>query len=241
MTRLSSLTKLCLIVIGTLSTITPPFAAPAANHCSDARATANTLTKLSAALEQCFREQGNHLRVGSQEMDRGTALQRLHVERDAEQRRAIFHSFLPLWDNIHQAGDRASPYPRLIAMAAEKASKEGQPIDVAAKALGVPPAELELWLIRLLEAWRATLPAEPVEPWDYRYANSSANRLLDTAAPADQLLPVTKRYFQALGADLNTLEVQFELEPAPDKSPLAYTDFRRRGGETPQGWQRQIS
>lgn len=238
MTRLSSLTKLCLIVIGTLSTITPPFAAPAANHCSDARATANTLTKLSAALEQCFREQGNHLRVGSQEMDRGTALQRLHVERDAEQRRAIFHSFLPLWDNIHQAGDRASPYPRLIAMAAEKASKEGQPIDVAAKALGVPRAELELWLIRLLEAWRATLPAEPVEPWDYRYANSSANRLLDTAAPADQLLPVTKRYFQALGADLNTLEVQFELEPAPDKSPLAYTDFRRRGAETPQGWQR---
>ena len=242
MTRLFSLTKCCLVVLGILSTMTPSLAAtappPIATHCSDARTTANTLTSLSAALEQCFREHGNHLRVGSQEMDRGTALQRLHVERDAEQRRAIFNAFIPLWRNIHQAGDSASPYRRLLAMAAEKARKEGQPIDVAARALGVPAAELEPWLVRLLEAWRATLPAEPVEPWDYRYANSSANRLLDSAAPADQLLPVTKRYFQALGADLTTLEVQFELEPAPDKSPLAYTDFRRRGGETPQGWQR---
>ena len=171
----------CLVVVGllgaTLHTATQA-AAPQALHCADMQRNTLTQPQLQDALQQCFVQYGNHLRVGSQEMDRGTALQRLHVERDAEQRRAIFNAFIPLWRNIHQVDDNASPYRRLLVRAAEKARKEGQPIDVAAKALGVPAAELEPWLVRLLEAWRATLPAEPVEPWDYRYANSSANRLL---------------------------------------------------------------
>jgi endonuclease/exonuclease/phosphatase family metal-dependent hydrolase len=207
-------------------------------HCADARRENLAQPQLQYALQQCFVEYGNHLRLGSQEIDRGTALQRLHVERDPAQRRALFDALTHLWNSIHTKGNTASPYRRLVKLAALKAKTEGQPIEVAAKALGISSTELEPWLVRLLEAWRATLPNEPVEPWDYRFANSSANRLLDAAAPANQLLPVTKRYFAALGADLDTLEVKFELEPVSEKSPLAYTDFRRRGGETTQGWQR---
>lgn len=230
----------CLVMAGVFSAIihAPAQAAAQPLHCTDARRESLAQPELQYALQQCFVEYGNHLHLGSQEIDRGTALQRLHVERDPAQRRALFEAFTPLWSSIHTTGNTASPYRRLVKFAALKAKTAGQPIELAAKALGIPSAELESWLVRLLEAWRTTLPNEPVEPWDYRFANSSANRLLDAAAPADQLLPVTKRYFAALGADLDTLEVKFELEPAADKSPLAYTDFRRSGGETTQGWQR---
>ena len=225
-------------VLGAIIQASAQAAAVQPLHCADARRENLAQPQLQYALQQCFVEYGNHMRLGAQEIDRGTALQRLHVERDSAQRRALFEAFTPLWNTLHTKGNTASPYRRLIKLAALKAKTEGQPIEVAAKALGISSTELEPWLVRLLEAWRATLPNEPVEPWDYRFANSSANRLLDAAAPADQLLPVTKRYFAALGADLDTLEVKFELEPVSEKSPLAYTDFRRRGGETTQGWQR---
>lgn len=235
----------CLVAGGLWAAVTasPTQAAQAAAQvralrCADAQRPQLSRPQLQQALRECFVEHGNHLRVGPQEIDRGTALQRLHVERDPQQRRALFDSFMPLWNSVHKASEPASPYRRLVAQAGALAQAQGQPSEVAAQALGVPAAEVEGWLVRLLEAWRATLPAEPVEPWDYRYVNSTANRLLDAAAPAAELLPITKRYFQALGADLDTLEVQFDLAPAPNKSPLAYTDFRRRGGETPQGWQR---
>ena len=213
-------------------------AAPRNLRCADAQQQNLEQKRLQEALLQCFFQHGNHLRIGADEIDRGTALQRLHVERDPEQRRALFQAFTPLWNSLHTVGADNSPYRRLIAQAAVAARTQGQPIEGAAKALGVPSAELENWLTRLLEAWRTTLPAEPVEPWDYRYLNSTANRLLDPSAPPEQLLPITKRYFQALGANLDTLEVQFDLAPAPQKSPVAYTDFVRRGGDTPQGWQR---
>ncbi|MEY4377041.1 MAG: hypothetical protein RJB26_1591 [Pseudomonadota bacterium] len=211
---------------------------PAALRCADAQRKTLARSQLQYALEQCFVEYGNHLRLGSQELDRGTALQRLHLERDPAQRRALFEAFVPLWTNIHVFGDAGSPYRRLITQSSAVARTIGQPIELAAQAVGVPAAELEAWLVRLLEAWRTTLPDQPVEPWDYRYANSTANRLLDAAAPADALLPVTKRYFAALGADLDTLAVQFDLAPAPNKSPLAYTDFLKHGGQTVSGWQR---
>jgi hypothetical protein len=77
-----------------------------------------------------------------------------------------------------------------------------------------------------------------VEPWDYRYNIGKANRQLARHLPRDQLLPLNQRFYQDLGADLDGLQVLFDLEEREDKSPLAYSDFLKRGRQTDAGWQR---
>jgi hypothetical protein len=129
----------------------------------------------------------------------------------------------------------------MIAMAAADAAKHGSEIDAAARAIGIDPAEVERWLVQVLEAWRDANPAPPVEPWDFRYANSAANRRLQAGIPARALLPANERFYRDLGADLVHLEVNFDLEPRPDKSPLAYSDFLRRGRESRGAWRRPVA
>lgn len=212
--------------------------APAPVPCAAAASQQLPLPQLQLALEQCFREHGNHLRIGDTEFDRGTALQWLHVEPDARRRKAIFAAFAPLWRALNADGSVGSPYRRMIALRSQFERTEGSQLQAAAAAIGVPPAQIEQWLVRILEAWRNTLTGPAVEPWDYRYIGGKANRALAAATVQDTLLPVTRRFFRDLGADVDALQVQFDLDPAPNKSPLAYTDFRTRGGQTPTGWQR---
>jgi len=80
-----------------------------------------------------------------------------------------------------------------------------------------------------------------VEPWDYRYLNSSANRQLESKIPAQSLLGANERFHRDLGADLGKLAVVFDLDPRPDKSPLAYTDFLKRGRVVGSRWQSPVA
>ena len=242
----------CLVALGlcVLSLLaSPASAAPTASAaakgiaatptCADASQQDLPLHTLRDALTACFRQHGGHLRVDGGEIDRGTALHRLHEEPDPDRRRALFAAFGPLWRALDGDGAASSPYRRLMALEAAHAAREGTPLDRAATQLGVPSAQVEAWLEQVLAAWRKTLPATPVEPWDYRYLNSYANRALEKSVPADALLKVTRQYFRDLGADPETLEVQYDLAPSPGKSPLAYTDIRRPGATLPNGrWQR---
>jgi hypothetical protein len=93
----------------------------------------------------------------------------------------------------------------------------------------------------VLEAWRDATPALTVEPWDFRYANSTANRRLQASIPTQSLLAVNVRFYRDLGADLARLGVTFDLAARPDKSPLAYSDFLRRGRRTQQTWRRPVA
>lgn len=226
------------LVVGAAGPVRSAEPAAPAPPCAAAASHELPLPQLQSALEQCFREHGNHLRLGDREFDRGTALQWLHVEPDARRRKAIFGAFAPLWAALNADGSVASPYRRMIVLRAQFEKTQGSQLQSAAVALGVPPAEIEQWLVRILEAWRKTLTGPPVEPWDYRYVGGKANRKLAPATAQDTLLPVTRRFFRDLGADVDQLQVQFDLEPAPNKSPLAYTDFRSRGRQTATGWQR---
>jgi hypothetical protein len=205
--------------------------------CKDAASRDLGYDALRAALEDCFVEYGNHLRVGDREIDRGTALQLLHVVADPEQRKAIFDAFGPLWRALDD-GRAASPYRRLVALAAADARREGSEIDAAARALGVDTSTVEHWLERILEAWRDANPGPPIEPWDFRYLYGRANRELEPHIPVGVLLPANRRYYADLGADLDELRVVFDLAPRPDKSPLAYADFLERGRTKDGGWQR---
>lgn len=196
---------------------------------------------LRSALVACFVEHGNRMRFEGREIDRGTALQLLHVVDEPARRKAIFDAFRPLWTALNGRNDGDSPYRRLIGLAVVHAKQHGSEIDAAAGALGLTVDEVERWLVQALEAWRDASPAAPVEPWDFRWLNGAANRELQSRIPAGALLPLNRRFYGELGADLAALGVVYDLEPRADKSPLAYSDFLRRGRETAAGWQRPVA
>jgi hypothetical protein len=208
-------------------------------ECRDAERRELGYDDLRAALVSCYVEHGNHLRFGGGEIDRGTALQLLHVLDDRAQRKAIFDAFGPLWMALNGRNEIDSPYRRMIALAAAQARRDGSEIDAAARAIGVDKPTVERWLVQVLEAWRAANPgSDLVEPWDFRYAHGRANRELQLHIPASVLLPANRRFYSDLGADLDRLRVVFDLEPRPDKSPLAYSDFLERGRSVDGTWHR---
>ena len=209
--------------------------------CSDALRADLDYRALRAALVECFVEHGNHMRFEGQQISRGTALELLHVLEEPARRKAIFDAFAPLWTALNGRNERDSPYRRLIAMAAADAVMHGSEIDAAARAIGIDTAEVERWLVQVLEAGRDSNPARPVEPWDFRYVNSAASRRLQARIPPEALLPVSSRFYRDLGADLTRLKVTFDLTARPDKSPVAYTDFLRRGRQMQQTWRRPLA
>ncbi|MCM2311525.1 MAG: M3 family metallopeptidase [Steroidobacteraceae bacterium] len=209
--------------------------------CADARRQDLGLETLRAALTDCFVVHGNQIRFEDAVIDRGTALQLLHVIEEPARRKALFDVFAPLWAALDGGGATDSPYRRMIALAAADAARRGSEIDAAARAIGVDAAVIERWLVAVLEAWRAASPPELVEPWDYRYVNSAATRQLEAKIPAESLLPVNERFYLDLGASMSALGVVFDLEPRADKSPLAYTDFLLRGRLRDGAWQRPVA
>jgi hypothetical protein len=211
-----------------------PACADASRHDIDGAA-------LRAALVSCFVEHGNHLRFEDRSIDRGTALHLLHVTEEPARRKALFDAFVPLWSAIDGRGEPDSPYRRMMSQAAADARRRGSEIDAAARALGIPAAQIEGWLVRVLETWRDAIPPQPVEPWDYRYVHSAANRRLEPNVPAGTLAPVNERFHRDLGADLAGLGVVFDLEPRAGKSPLAYTDFLTRGRLVEGGWRPPVA
>lgn len=206
--------------------------------CADAQRRDLDYGQLRAALVSCFVEHGNRIRFEGGTIDRGTALQLLHVIDEPARRKALFDAFAPLWTALNGRNEADSPYRRMLALAAADAARRGSQVDAAARAIGVTTAEVERWLVQVLEAWRDASPPQPVEPWDYRYVNSAANRQLQAKIPADSLLPANERFFRELGADLGALGVVFDLAPRADKSPLAYSDFLARGRQQGEAWQR---
>jgi len=212
-----------------------------ARTCADAQRRDLDYSSLRAALVSCYVEHGNRLQLDGGTIDRGTALQLLHVVDDRASRRAIFDAFVPLWTALNGRGEADSPYRRMIALAAAEARKNGSEIDAAARAIGVTTMEVERWLVQVLAAWRDANPADPIEPWDFRYVNGAANRELQARIPAAALLPVNQRFFRDLGADLVQLGIVFDLEPRPDKSPLAYSDFLVRGRRVQGEWHRPVA
>jgi len=214
---------------------------PREPDCKDARRPELDYASMRAALVSCFVEHGNRLAFEGATIDRGEALQLLHVVDESARRRAIFDAFLPLWTALNGRNEPDSPYRRLIAMAAAEVARHGSEIDRAAQAIGVGTVDVERWLVEVLEVWREVSGRQAVEPWDYRYSNSVANRELAARIPADSLLAANERFYRDLGADLRSLAVVLDLAPRPDKSPLAYTDFLARGRRVDGAWHRPVA
>jgi hypothetical protein len=210
-------------------------------ECKDRNNPALDYEALSAALSSCYREIGNVLQFEGGAVDRGTGLGMLYDIEEPARRKALFDAYRPLWDALNGKNEIDSPYRRLIRMAAATESTNGSGAQAAARAIGVTIEDVERWLVQILEAWRDANGPEQVEPWDYRYSVGEAGRKLAPSFPKGDVVGVNDRFYRDLGVDLEALGVVYDIKDRPDKSPLAYCDFLRRGRTVNGEWQKTLA
>jgi oligoendopeptidase F len=128
----------------------------------------------------------------------------------------------------------------MLRQAAAQFHDRPSPVEIAARTVGVPGAELEGWLERLLDAWRQVSGDSAIEPWDYRFQGDAAVRALNGLISVDGMRQLSQRYYLDLGLDLAGMHVIYDLEPRSGKAPLAYTDFVVRGRQHLGAWQPTI-
>jgi hypothetical protein len=213
----------------------------AAAKCRDASRKDLAYPDLKAALVGCFVEIGNNLSFEGGRINRVSALDLLHETSDPARRKAVFLAFVPLWQALNGNDEPDSPYRRLIAGAAAEAAKNGSTIDNAARDVGIDPAEVERWLVQILDAWRESSGEDRVEPWDYRFQGGEADRLLQAYIPRESLQPINRRYYRDLGVDLEQVGTLYDLAPRPEKAALAYTEFVTHGRLVNGVWQPTVA
>jgi hypothetical protein len=208
-----------------------------APHCADSAQHTSDAAVLQIALYACFEEIGNRIDFDGRPIVRTTALEYLQQLGEAAQRKRLFLALSPLWIAVNGADTSDSPYRRMMVLNGGEIRKGGSsPISNAAATLGVTPQQVEQWLVQVLEAWRARSAGPALEPWDYWYASASASRELAAAIPRESVLGTAKHFYRDLGADLDGLGVQHDLEIRPGKAPLAYTEQLRIGRRIGTVW-----
>jgi hypothetical protein len=209
--------------------------------CRDAARKDIAYPNLKSALVACFVEIGNSLSFEGGKINRVSALDLLHETSDRVRRKAAFFAFVPLWQALNGNNEPDSPYRRMIAGAAAEAVKNGTEIDNAARDMGIDPAEVERWLVQILDAWRESSGDVMVEPWDFRFLSGEADRLLGAYIPRESLQPINQRYYRDLGADLEKMGTLYDLSPRPEKAALAYTDFVTHGRMVNGAWRPTVA
>ena len=215
-------------------------ASPAA-QCRDATRADLAYPDLKAALVACFVEIGNNLSFEGGRINRVSALDLLHETSDPARRKAVFLAFVPLWQAINGNDEPDSPYRRLISGAAAEAARSGSAIDNAARDAGIDAAQVERWLVQILDAWRESSGTDRVEPWDFRFQAGEADRLLEPYIPRESLQPINRRYYRDLGVDLDQMGTLYDLAPRPQKAALAYTEFVTHGRMVNGAWKPTVA
>jgi hypothetical protein len=218
--------------------IAPP---PPPGSCADARAWAVALAEggdlLQRRVEACFAATAAALRVGGETLSRLQILARLAREPDAAARRRLFLALEPLWQVVDGDGVATSPYRVMVRETAEAWASGDSRVSQNARALGVEPGAVETWATTILAAWRAAVvePGRrageaPVEPWDWWWRAGAAARALAANLSIEAVLDLNRRLHAALGADLDELNVAFDITPRPTRPPIpvAFTTFGAR-------------
>ena len=204
--------------------------------CEDAQRKNIGYAALRKALYACFGKLSNSLEFEGQMVARVGAFDLLTRMDEPERRKKLFLQFVPLWQSLN-SNERDSPYRRVIAMAAERGRTEGTAIDAAAKTVGASTADVENWLVQILDAWRKADDGKPMEPWDYRYRGGATERELGDTIAREAMQPINERFYRDLGARLGGWNVIYDLDPRPGKAPLAYTDYVKRGRMRDGKWE----
>ena len=188
---------------------------------------------LRAATMEAYGEAAASIELPGRTVDRLTALELLATDPDAASRRATFLAMAPIWEAVDGDGGVSSPYRRLVRESAARWARDGSPIEAAAIALGMTPDSIEGALRSILEAWRTSIGARPVEPWDYRFLVGEMDRALSPLIPRDRLREITESHLRSLGADPAALGIRFDIDPYEGRPalPVAFTissDVARR-------------
>jgi hypothetical protein len=209
--------------------------------CTDAANKELGYEELTRALYACFDELGNKIDFEGRLRTRVNALDLLARLEEPDARKRLFDAFQPLWTAVNGANEPDSPYRRVIRMAAGRAARSGSAIDAAAKTVGATPAEIEQWLVQVLDTWRQVSDEEMVEPWDYRYVGGAVERELSLQMSRDQMMQINQQFLGDLGAEVKPWCTIYDIEPRPGKAPLAYTDFIYRGRVIDAKWRRTMT
>lgn len=184
---------------------------------------------LVARIIHCYGLQASDVRLGGERLDRLTVFGLLGDTEDPARRRRLFLALDPVWRSVNaDDGGSTSPWRLVLQLRAEQWRATGYPHESRAAALGISADSVEVWLERILTAWRSSQPEELVEPWDWYYQNGEASRRLSPLVPLDSLLAINRAVFAALGADPDLIGVEYDIEPRPGKYPVAYSTFGAR-------------
>ena len=186
-------------------------------------------SRLQRRLYACFGRTAAHIVVGSDTMDRLTVTERIGRTTDPAERRRLFMALAPLWHTVNGDDDAGSPYRVMLRQLIARGARATPLPQERSRMLGVDPDIAVGWLTAALDAWRTATPDSLIEPWDYAYVAQEADRASSHRLPRDSLLPITRRYYLALGADVTRLGVHYDLDPRPGKTPVANTTFGARG------------
>jgi hypothetical protein len=181
--------------------------------------------RLTATTYHCYGRAASRIVTAVDTTDRLTVLGRLASEPDQARRRELFRALQPVWASVNGRNEPGSPWRTILGHSAEQWRKNGSPVDAAARSLGLSPSNVEGTLRALLDAWRVATPDTLIEPWDWYHQNGAASRRLAPRAPRADLERLVKGYFAGLGASPDSLGVEYDLEPRPGKTPVAFTQF----------------
>jgi hypothetical protein len=149
----------------------------------------------------------------------------------------LFLALEPLWRAVDGDGD-PSAYAEWIHGGAGVEGAERT--SAAAGALGLNIEAVTAWCIAILEAWReasAASPARPIEPWHWWWRAGEASRAVGATVPRERLIEIDRAYHLALGADLDSLGIGFDVFPRRGRPPVpvAFTTFGSRPVERSDG------
>ncbi len=197
----------------------------------------NGLDSLRKRMYDCYGWAQHHVVMRGDTLDRLSVLGSIARTADSVERRRQFLALEPVWRTINGTGAPANPYRLLLTLEVRHRGGGESPAARQARASGVPPDSLEPWLYMMLKAWRDATPDSLIEPWDWYYAAGEASRALSPRIPAARLERLNAQVYAALGADIPTLRVHYDLEPRERKTPVAYTTFGGRSRLRDGRWQ----
>jgi len=186
------------------------------------------LARLQERLYACYSQAARQVAFEGGSYDRLTILEMTAREDDPRRRRAAFLALRPLFQSVNGDGGPGSPYRTMLPLSAARWRQGGSPIDRNLDALGIPRDQLEPWLLAILEAWRQLAAGAELEPWDHAYFGNAAGRRLGDALPRERLRPLNDAFYRSLGADVDALNIHYDLESRPGKTAVAFTDFGAR-------------
>ncbi len=185
------------------------------------------LDSLRNRMYACYAWAQSHIVIEGDTTDRLSIFGELGRTDNGSRRQRLFLALEPVWRSVNGDNSPASPYRQLIAREVKAWGRAEPPSLGQARASGVPPDSLESWLLQILLTWRSVTPDSLIEPWDWYYQAGSASRRLSSLIPKARLTTLNRDVYRSLGADVEALGVQYDLEPREGKTPVAFCTFGR--------------